>query len=274
MNNIKQHIRERRSVRNFDGRALDEHTKDQLMGYAKDIQNPFGLPVTFKYLEAKRDGLTCPVVSGTELYVGGKIKNSAHANEAFGYTFEEFILYAQSLGLGTVWLGGTMNRDAYEKAMDLAEDEMIPCATPLGYTAKKMSIREIMMRKAIKADERQPFEELFFEGDFSKPLTKEAAGVFAEPLEMVRLAPSAVNKQPWRVVVADNAAHFYLQRKKGSTNEGHEGKLDMQKVDLGIALCHFALTAKENGLQLEFLQEEPGITRDFEGEYIGTYRIK
>lgn len=274
MNNIKKHIKDRRSVRNFDGRVLDEHTKDQLMAYAKDIENPFGLSVAFKYLEAKRDGLTCPVVSGTELYVGGKIKNTAHVNEAFGYTFEEFILYAQSLGLGTVWLGGTMNRDAYERAMDLAEDELMPCATPLGYTAKKMSVREIMMRKAIKADERQLFEELFFDGDFSEPLTKDTAGLFAEPLEMVRLAPSAVNKQPWRVIVADNAAHFYLQRRKGSTNESHEGKLDMQKVDLGIALCHFALTAKENGLQLEFRQEEPGITRDFEGEYIGTYRIK
>lgn len=274
MNNIKQHIRDRRSVRNYDGRLLDENIKAQLMAYAENIENPFGLPVTFKYLEAKRDGLTCPVVSGTELYVGGKIKNTAHANEAFGYAFEEFILYAQFLGLGTVWLGGTMNRNAYERAMDLAEDEMMPCATPVGYTAKKMSVREIMMRKAIKADERQPFEEVFFDGDFSKPLTKETAGVMAEPLEMVRLAPSAVNKQPWRVVVAGNDAHFYLKRRKGSTNESHEGKLDMQKVDLGIALCHFALTAKENGLKLTFVQEEPGIARDFEGEYIGTYRIK
>lgn len=274
MNNIKEHIKARRSVRNFDGRPLDEHTKSQLMAYAKDIQNPFGLPVAFNYLEAKRDGLTCPVVSGTELYVGGKIKNVLNANEAFGYTFEEFILYAQSLGLGTVWLGGTMNRDAYEKAMDLAEDEMMPCATPVGYTAKKMSVREIMMRKAIKADERKPFEEIFFDGDFSKALTKEKAGRLAEPLEMVRLAPSAVNKQPWRVVVVGEAAHFYLQRRKGSTNESHEGKLDMQKVDLGIALCHFALTAKEIGLQLEFAQENPGIAMNFEGEYIGTYRVK
>lgn len=274
MNDIKKHIKARRSVRSFDGRPLDEATKAQLMAYAKDIQNPFNLPVEFKYLEAKRDGLNCPVVSGTELYVGGKIKNVPNANEAFGYTFEEFILYAQSLGLGTVWLGGTMNRDAYERAMNLAEDEMMPCATPVGYTAQKMSVREIMMRKAIKADERQSFEELFFDGDFTSPLTKEKAGALAEPLEMVRLAPSAVNKQPWRVVVADNAAHFYLQRRKGSANKSHQSKLDMQKVDMGIALCHFALTAKENGLQLTFIQEEPEIARNFEGEYIGTYRVK
>lgn len=270
MHNIKELIKSRRSVRNFDGHVVDEAKREQLLSYASDIQNPFGIPVEFKFLEANRDGLICPVVSGTELYVGGKIKNVPNANVAFGYTFEEFILYAQSLGLGTVWLGGTMNRDAYEQAMELAEDEMMPCATPIGYTAKKMSVREVMMRKAIKADERMPFEELFFDGSFDVPLTREKAGVFAEPLEMVRLAPSAVNKQPWRVVVVENKAHFYLKRKKAS---GSEGKLDMQKVDLGIALCHFALTAKENGLQAEFIQEEPAFSSDFEGVYIGSYVI-
>ena len=102
MNDIKKHIKARRSVRNFDGRILDETIKAQLMDYAREIRNPFGLPVEFRYLETKRDCLSCPVVSGTELYIGGKLKNVLHANEAFGYTFEEFILYAQSLGLGTV----------------------------------------------------------------------------------------------------------------------------------------------------------------------------
>ena len=83
------------------------------------------------------------------------------------------VLYAQSLGIGTVWLGGTMNRAAYEQAMELSADEIMPCASPLGYPAKRMSLREGTMRKAIKADERLPFEELFFDGDFKTPLTKE-----------------------------------------------------------------------------------------------------
>jgi len=54
-----------------------------------------------------------------------------------------------------------------------------------------MSVRETMMRKAIKADERLPFEELFFRGTFDTPLTMDRAGKLAIPLEMVRLAPSA-----------------------------------------------------------------------------------
>lgn len=271
MNNIAELISKRRSVRTYDGRALDESTKEQLLSYANSIRNPFNIPVKFKFLDAKKDGLTCPVVSGTDLYVGGKVENVPNASVAFGYSFEEFVLYAQSLGLGTVWLGGTMNRSAFEQAMDLNENQMMPCATPIGYTAKKMTIRETMMRKAIKADDRLPFEELFFDGSFDTPLTKEKAGEFAEPLEMVRLAPSAVNKQPWRVVVADHTAHFYLKRSKGF---GHEGKLDMQMIDMGIALCHFALSAKENDLNVNFVQDDPKLISNDGVEYIASYKIK
>lgn len=270
MKNVTELISTRRSVRSFDGRTPDENTKEQLLIFAKEIQNPFNIPVEFKFLDAKKDGLTCPVVSGTDLYVGGKIKNVPKASVAFGYSFEEFLLYAQSLGLGMVWLGGTMNRSAFEKAMELSENEMMPCASPLGYPASKMSVRESIMRKAIKADGRLPFEELFFDGMFDISLTKDKAGKFAEPLEMVRLAPSAVNKQPWRVVIADNIAHFYLKRNKGF---GHDGKLDMQMIDIGIALCHFALTAKENGLEAQFVQDDPKLISSTDIEYIASYQI-
>lgn len=208
------------------------------------------------------------MVVGTDLYVGAKMKQAPHLNEAFGYSFELLVLYAQSLGLGTVWVGGTMDRAAFEKAMELAADEVMPCMTPLGYPAKKMSLRETVMRKGVKADERMNFEELFFDGSFDTPLTQEKAGKLAHPLEMVRLAPSAVNKQPWRIVIADHAAHFYLKRSKGFSGS----TIDMQKIDMGIALCHFDLAAGEAGLKPRFAQSDPGLAA--EGlEYIASYQF-
>ena len=263
-----EEIKSRRSVRTYDGQPLDEITKQKLMSYMDNIENPFNIPVEFKFLDAKENGLVCPVVSGTDLYVGGKVKNIPNASVAFGYSFECFVLYAQSLGLGTVWLGGTMNRVAFENAMELDEDEIMPCASPVGYVAKKMSMRESMMRKAIKADERLPFEELFFDGTIGTPLSKEKAGSLQAPLEMVRLAPSAVNKQPWRVVVNHNYVHFYLKRSKGFEKKS---KLDMQMIDMGIALCHFALVAKESNLNIEFMQIDPNLSSDM--EYIASYKI-
>lgn len=269
MMNVIEQVKARRSVRTFAGRMIDENTKEKLLSFLDDVGNPFDIPVKFRVLDAKEHGLVCPVVSGTDLYVGGKIKNVPNASVAFGYSFECFILFAQSLGLGTVWLGGTMNRSSFENAMELSEDEMMPCASPVGYIAKKMSVRENMMRKAIKADERLPFEELFFNQAFETPLTKERARSLAIPLEMVRLAPSAVNKQPWRIILSDDIVHFYLKRSKGF---GHEGNLDMQMIDMGIALCHFEFAAKECNLNIEFIQSAPELLPT-DMEYIASYKI-
>ncbi len=270
MNNITELIKTRRSVRIYDGKELDESTKEQILSFINGVQNPFNIPVEFKFLDAKEYGLTCPVVTGTNLYVGGKIECVPNASVAFGYSFEMFVLYAQSLGLGTVWLGGTMNRSAFERAMELTENQMMPCASPIGFAAKKMSMRESLMRKAVRANDRLPFDELFFDGSFDVPLREYEAGKFDQALKMVRLAPSAVNKQPWRVVVADDTAHFYLKRSKGFS---HEGTLDMQMIDMGIALCHFALTAKQNDLNIEFKQDDPKLTQNTEFEYIASYKL-
>ena len=259
MMNVAEAIKARRSVRTFDGRQLDAEVKGRLLDLMAQIEAPLGVTVAFRALAAKEHGLICPVVTGTELYIGGKVENGPDASVGFGYAFEHMILYAQSLGLGTVWLGGTMNRTAFEAAMELGENEIMPCATPVGYTAKKMSVREGLMRKAVKADERLPFETLFFKDSFDVPLTYEKAGDLSVPLEMVRLAPSAVNKQPWRLVVCDDAVHFYLKRSKGFQPDG---KLDMQMVDMGIALCHFVLSAEERGLRTEVIKNDPLLSSD------------
>ncbi len=270
MKHITEQIQNRRSVRTFEPKPLETEDIQKLTAFMETIENPYGIPVEFKLMDAKEYGLTCPVVVGTDLYVGGKIKWSPKASVAFGYSFEVLVLYAQSIGIGTVWLGGTMNRAAFEEGMELGAEEIMPCASPLGYPAKKMSLRESMMRKAIKADERLPFEELFFDGTLDTPLQKENASSFLEPLEMVRRAPSAVNKQPWRVVVTEDTAHFYLKRSKGFS---HDAKLDMQKIDMGIALSHFDLTAHENGLQLVFEQNDPKLPITSDMEYIASYRL-
>ncbi|MBR7032250.1 MAG: nitroreductase family protein [Clostridia bacterium] len=71
-----------------------------------------------------------------------------------------------------------------------------------------MSLRETMMRKGVKADSRLGFEELFFDGGFETPLTEEKSGALKDVLNAVRFAPSAVNKQPWRVVVCGDDTHY------------------------------------------------------------------
>ena len=271
MDNIARLVRDRRSVRTYEVRPLSPEDMDKLSSFMERIENPYGIPVEFKLLDGKKQKLKCPVVNGTDLFIGAKAARAPHMEEAVGYSFEMLVLYAQSLGLGTVWVGGTMDRAAFERAMDLAENQRMPCMSPIGYPAQKMSVKESLMRKGVRADSRAPFPSLFYDGGFDKPLAPERAGALAQPLELVRWAPSAVNKQPWRVVVKENAAHFYLKHAKGFVSDVVG---DMQKIDLGIALCHFALAAEENGLNIQFNINDPGIVTEPDTEYIASYLLR
>lgn len=270
MENIRELVCGRRSVRTFDGSSINAEDFKKLSEFMEKLDNPYGIPVEFRLLDAKEHKLSSPVISGANLYVGVKTERTVHVEEAVGYSLEMLVLYAQSLGIGTVWIGGTMDRAAFERAMELKENEIMPCVSPLGYPAKKMSVKETLMRKGVKADGRLPFETLFFDKTFDVPLTEEKAEDLAGVLETVRWAPSAVNKQPWRVVVNQDAVHFYLKRNKGFISDAAG---DMQKIDLGIALCHFALAAQESGIDTDFHINDPGIKTEADTEYIASYRI-
>ena len=252
--NVLDTIKSRRSVRTFDGTALRRDDAQKIIEFAKQAGNPYGIPIEWRILDSKEYGLSSPVIVGTDTYIAGKMHRVPHAEEAFGFTFEKVVLFAEGLGVGATWIAGTMKRDAFEKAMALSDGEVMPCVSPLGYPAKKMSVRESLMRKGIKADGRLAFGDLFFDGSFDKPLTAETAGALARVFEAVRLAPSAVNKQPWRAVLSGNKVHFYEKRSGGYDN----GVWDIQKIDMGIALCHFELAVNELGIKTEFEISDPG----------------
>lgn len=270
-NSVKNLICKRKSVRTYNKNPLQTEDRKKLEEYIKSQKNPFGIPVEFRILDAKKEGLSSPVVLGTDTYVGAKVLRTANSEIAFGYDFEQFVLYACSLGIGTVWLAATIDRPSFETAMEVKENEVMPAVTPIGYPASKKSVRESLMRKTLKADERLPFETLFFRDSFSKPLTQKDSGLFEEPLEMVRLAPSAGNKQPWRVVICGDTAHFY-EKKAKSFSQNPLG--DIQKVDVGIALLHFALMIEEAGIDGNFLTDDPNLNQEADMEYIISYHIR
>lgn len=258
-------IRNRRSVRTFNGAALSPEDRKKLEDFLRTIETPFGVPVDIRILNAQAHNLSSPVILGADLYAAAKVRRVPRGEEALGYAMEQFVIYAASLGIGTVWLAATLSRPTFEAAMELARDEVMPAATPLGYPAEKMSSRETLMRKGIKADQRLPFESIFFLDSFSTPLTRAEAGVYAVPLELVQRAPSATNKQPWRAIVENGNVHFYEKKTKGYAREATG---DIQKVDLGIALAHFMLAIKELGIAGALINKDPGIAHEEDTEYI------
>ena len=268
---VLETIRKRRSVRTFDGKALREEDARKILDFAEKAANPFGIPISWRILDAKQHGLSSPVIVGTDTYIAGKMQAVPGAEEAFGYSFEKVVLFAETLGIGTTWIAGTMDRPAFERAMEVSEGEVMPCVSPLGYPAKKMSVREAMMRKGVKADSRFAFEDIFFDGSFESPLSESKAGRLRGALEAVRLGPSAVNKQPWRAVVCGDKVHFYEKRSRGYVSGNG---WDIQKIDMGIALSHFGLAAEESGLSVSFGICDPGLGAPENTVYIASYVLR
>ena len=270
MENVLELIRERRSVRSFDGSELTPAQKRALRSFADGLENPWGRFVEIRLLSKEEDVLSSPVIKGETAYLAAKTAKAPHAEEAVGFSLEALMLYALSLGLGTVWLGGTLDRRAFERAMDLESDELMPCVSPVGRPAEKMSLRETVMRRGTTATTRQSFSSLFFDGDLRHPLSEEAAGELLEPLKAVQRSPSAINRQPWRVVRCGKTLHFFVKHSFGLTAKATG---DLQKIDLGIALCHFSLAAEALGMDPRFAISDPGIAIPSDHEYIASYTV-
>ena len=241
----------RTSVRTYDGQAIAVETLEKLNERLRTINAGTSIKARFILGEMKdTDGNavkklgTYGVITGAKTYIVGIIDQSETDAVQFGYLFESIVLYATQLGLGTCWLGGTYNKGDFEKIVRLGESEKIVIVSPLGYRKDRASMLEGVMRTMVKANNRKPWTELFFNQDKTHALDEDSARGYAIPLEMVRLAPSASNKQPWRVIFSDTGFHFYLCRTKGYGLASY----DVQMNDLGIAKYHFEKAADELGL--------------------------
>lgn len=236
-------IKERKSVRSYTGELLRTEIADKLANYIKQLSAPFGVKARIELVSTNMGEQpvklgTYGVISGANHFLGLIIeKNNPLAEISGGYIFEQAVLYCTELGLGTCWLGATFNSKDFLQQIQLEESETLTIISPVGYKREKRRLLDSIMRAGAGSDNRKAFETLFFKDDFETSLYKEEAKEYETPLEMLRLAPSASNKQPWRIVRENNMFHFYHQPNRFSLN------------DIGIALCHFEQTCKELNLK-------------------------
>ena len=269
---VSELVRQRFSCRTYLKQPIDTLIRKRLEAYAAVQQNgPLGGQARFELVAGKDSDLkelkglgTYGFIKGATGFIVGATTDDTKHLEDYGYLLEKIILYATDLGLGSCWLGGTFTKTIFAKKISVNEGELVPSVAAVGYIAKRPRRIDALIRRGANADKRRAWQQLFFEGDFSSPLSRQQAGDYATPLEMVRLAPSASNKQPWRVVMDDSRWHFYLQRTAGYQERSllkFNNVVDLQRIDMGIAMCHFDLSARELELQGKWLIEEPSIPK-------------
>jgi hypothetical protein len=281
---ITDAIERRRSVRTYTGEPLDEATAAKITDYIATLKPPFGaecrveLVRTAASAEPVRLG-TYGAIRGAGDYLALVIGSEGPlAEEGAAYMFEQVILYCTSMGLGTCWLVGFFDRGGFKNRLALRPGERLRAVSPVGHAADKPHRSLSTLGGGGKPTPRRAFSELFFRGSFSEPLSETAAGEFACPLEMVRLGPSANNRQTWRVLLdagatpdpgEDGAAgapaavlHLYKVSSMG-----------YEALDAGIAMCHFAETCRQVGIagRWETLTDAPQPPRDAKATYVASW---
>lgn len=274
-NPITEIIKERTSWRTYSPKAIEKELKDRLNNLLElnKVKSPFnegtgkcrfkiiGMP-EFDPNDKKKLG-TYGIIKGAQAFIVGAVEKSEHDRKNYGYMMEYIILGATDLGLGTCWLGGFFNKSIFSAKIGATANEIVPAISSIGYRAEKRRNMEKVIRKAIKANSRFPWEQIFFDRVFANPLLKENAGKYVSLLEMVRLGPSASNKQPWRIIKDGDADvfHFYIVKSKGRYKP-------FPPLDIGIAVCHWDLTANELGVEGKWEFNPPSVLGSEKFEYV------
>lgn len=267
-------IKERISVRTYEEREIEKDDLVKLNQFIDDVNKGMNAKVKFSIIQnnsssdqSQKLG-TYGVIKGTNTFITAIMQNDEKDVVELGYYLEKVILYATGLGLGTCWLGGTFNRKDFENYIALGQDESLAVLIALGYRKDKQSMIETAMRFMAKSNQRKPASDLFFENDSEHSLDLNQVGDYAKVLEMVRIAPSASNKQPWRIVKHNNYYAFYCNRTPGYGIMNY----DLQMNDIGIAKCHFELSALELGLKGRWVKQD-NLTEIPSFEYVVSWEM-
>ncbi|MBE3102061.1 MAG: nitroreductase family protein [Firmicutes bacterium] len=175
--------------------------------------------------------------------------------ENVGYAIEHLVLELTSIGIGTCWIGGMVKKPLLNNVIKMGKSHIpviiIGLGAPLNEEALTANIVESKKRKEIKE---------FVEGPMDK--------ILMQMMDAVRLSPSSMNSQPWRFFINDSDIDVYTKTK---SIIGIKPFGTLNKIDIGIALCHFSIAAKHFGVSYKF---EPLVDRERNGlNYITTIHI-
>ena len=227
---LNEMIYHRKSCRQFTGKPVDGSMIEKILSFDP---KPLYPDIKVRMDIVSRDKVKCICPWTTPQLIAIYSEETDGYLENIGFLFQQMDLYLQTLGLGVCWLGmGKMNPRTTTEVTGMKFVIMLAFGHPKGD----------QLRHDLKGFKRKPMERITYKSD--------------PWLEAARLAPSAVNSQPWYFTHEGDTIHVYCSR-KGS------------KLDAGIALAHLYVANKETFC---FFNAEH--TQDLQGfGYIGSCKL-
>ena len=202
----KEMIFSRKSCRSFTGVPVEPATIETIKAFPMKPLYP-GIKVRMDIVSREKVKCICPWTTPQLITIYSEETEGYLEN--IGFLFQQMDLYLQTLGLGVCWLGmGRMNPKTTTVVEGMKFVIMLAFGHPKGD----------QLRHDLKGFKRKPMEQITDEPD--------------PRLEPARLAPSAVNSQPWFFAHEGESIHVHCS-KKGS------------RLDAGIALAHLYVSSAD-----------------------------
>lgn len=208
---LNEMIYHRKSCRSFTNAPVDEETLETIRAFS---MKPLYPEIKVHWDIVPRNQVKCICPWTTPQLIAIYSEETEGWLENVGFLFQQMDLYLQSLRLGACWLGmGRMNPKTTTQVAGMKFVILLAFGYPKGD----------QLRKTTKDFKRKNLEQIADQAD--------------PKLEPARLAPSAVNSQPWYFTHEEDSIHVYR-----IPND----RLDhMNQIDMGIALAHLYVANEE-----------------------------
>ena len=212
-------IRERHSVREYDGKPLDQAEFDALGAVVEEGARESGLdiqlvgdnPEVFNVIA--RFGL----IRGCRTHVAFVVDDAKAADEAIGYWGQKTVLAAQDMGLNTCWCALCSRKKS--RAV-VAPGKKIRLIIAVGHGKTQGFSRKTKSVEALSSVE-----------------CAKAPAWFAAAMEAAQLAPTAMNNQNFKITLLSDGKTVRIDAPQSGLNV----------IDEGIVRCNFEIAANEAG---------------------------
>ena len=229
--NLEEQIYLRKSCRKYSDEPVCMNMIHEFMADVKPLNPDIG----YHYEILTKDEVKVRNRWSAPYYLALYSEKKDNYQENIGFVFQQLSLYLQSIGIGTCWVG-----------MDVPKNKNSEFVIAISFGKSEAMTRELSKFRRHGLSEISDFED--------------------ERLIPARLAPSAINSQPWYFKHTDDGFDVY-QVKQNIIKRQVLKKWN--PVDMGIALAHMYV-ANENTFKFEIKNS----FEDLKGyAYIGSIKI-
>ena len=223
------------SVRNYKTKKLSKNDNDYLNKKLEYV-NSLNMGVKAYLINQDNEDIFTGIIGSYGkinnapsyfMLVGDTLNENNYA--LVGYLGEYLVLEAQAENICTCWVGGTFKKSKLPREVILNSNEKLFCLISVGY---KDDTKTDFAKKIMKSN-RKPVNKLVLNHENLLKVPE----YIQKSIEYARIAPSAINRQPWKFRVYENEIDILLD--KGIIRI--DKLIETKKLDLGIALFHVAV---------------------------------